>query len=237
VKATAQPFEAEFVGGPVYRLTPNGAWHELEATVGRLVGEGAHLVMCRVPESEEAGARALLDAGFLEVEQLLTLRRTLPSTYAMPPGVDDGTPSDRDACAELGRTCFRYDRFHADPRIRDASADALKAAWSVNSLMGRADRALVFRDEGRVLGFNYCMRREGDAVIDLIAVAAEARGRGIGRALVRGAFAAYAGVLPAMRVSTQESNTPSTALYLSEGFERFTLERTFHYVPDVRHRG
>ncbi len=110
-------------------------------------------------------------------------------------------------------------------------ADEIKARWARNGVNGRADAPLIVREGGAVAGFNLCMRKGEDAVIDLIAVDRRWQGRGLGRKLVEGALAHYAGAAPTMWVSTQEANVASVALYRSAGFALHSVAETWHWTP------
>jgi GNAT superfamily N-acetyltransferase len=232
-----QPFEAEFVGGPVLRLSLGApdAVPALRARLPALLDEAraeqVRLISCRLPvEWHEAGG-VLTGAGFREIEHLHTFERSLSSS--LPPGPDGRiaptAPADHAACIEIGRNAFETDRFHADPLIPRAAADALKARWVRNDLNGRADAALVARDDGLVAGFNLLLRQHDTAVIDLIAVAAGHRGRGLGGALIAAALHHYAGRAARMRVGTQAANEASIALYRRFDFRPVKQEVTFHW--------
>jgi ribosomal protein S18 acetylase RimI-like enzyme len=97
-----------------------------------------------------------------------------------------------------------------------------------NACAGRADAVLVAREGGRVVGFNACLLNGDRAVIDLIAVAETAQGRGCGRKLVDGALACYAGKATEMRVGTQSRNLASLALYRACGFAVVETAMTLH---------
>ena len=108
-------------------------------------------------------------------------------------------------CIEIARGSFTHDRFHADPEISDVAANALKAVWARNSLVGAL--MSVWSPEMQRNSRFYLLPAGVDyAVIDLIAVAASHRGNGLGSKLVDGALAYYAGTKAIMRVGTQEAN-------------------------------
>ena len=232
VAVAAQGFEAEIFGAPVWRL---------ELDVGTEVGtlaavmqdarqKGVALVSVRVPAGSSAG-NVLAGAGFRRIERLLTLRRDIPSAPAPVAGATLAFRGDAEACAAIGRVSFSFDRFHADPQIANSVANEIKARWARNGVNGRADAPLVVRDAGAVAGFNLCMRKGEDAVIDLIAVDPRWQGRGFGRKLVEGALAHYTGVAQTIWVSTQSTNTASLALYCSAGFAPHSAADTWHWTP------
>jgi ribosomal protein S18 acetylase RimI-like enzyme len=233
-----QPFESALLPGPAFRLRlpDEAADHRPTPGLGGLAAwaseTGVGLVTARVPAAAAGLQAALAGAGFRAIERLVTLERTLEAGEAWPAGVRRGDPADAEPCAAIARTTFRHDRFHADPQIEPAVADALKARWVLNAFAGRADCCLVAGEPGQVTGFNLCLRTGDLAVIDLIAVAADAQGRGIGRSLVAASLAHYAAAGAArLRVGTQATNVASLALYRRAGFVPVAEAVTFHLVP------
>lgn len=228
------PFESEHFGGSVLRLVIADskvvAGRDIALLSHPALEEGARLISCRISASS-GYASALEEAGYRRVERLLTYWRPVPSEAVASHGVIEPIEQEFPSIITIGEKNFTYDRFHADPYIENAIADAIKAAWVKNSLMGRADLSLIAKSDGVVSGFVLCVRREGNAEIDLIAVAPEARNRGIGRALVIGAVNRYAGKVEKIFVKTQETNLPSRSLYESCGFQLFKEEETFHFIP------
>ena len=232
VAVAAQGFEAEIFGAPVWRLDLDAGSDTaaLAAVTQDARQNGVALVSARVSAGSPIG-NVLAGAGFRRIERLLTLRRDIAGAPAPVAGVTMAGRGDAEACAAIGRASFSFDRFHADPRIADAVADEIKARWARSGVNGRADAPLIVREADTVAGFNLCMRRGEDAVIDLIAVDPRWRGRGFGRKLVEGAFAHYAGVAQTMWVSTQDTNTASLALYRSAGFAPHGAADTWHWTP------
>jgi ribosomal protein S18 acetylase RimI-like enzyme len=215
-----QPFEAEHLGAPVWRLDdPDQAAMAIAAAREGGVG----LVYHRGPVGE---ASWLASIGFRHVETLVTYEGARP-VGPVPSAVRVATPSDADVVAEIARRAFSTDRWHADPLIATGKADAFKAAWARNDVLGRADVVYLVEKDGEVAGFNAVLRKDAMAVIDLIAVAAEFRGGGLGSALI----AAMAGLTEShVRVGTQATNKASIALYQSVGFREVSRAETWHWV-------
>jgi len=228
-----QAFESDIFGAPVWRLTvaPDERVKKssIEEMVNHARSEGVALIACRLPERSPA-RYSLRDSGFRKVERLVTLYRPLPVEMEMPDGVEIGSGDDTAAAVEVGRTVFNFDRYHADPEIPKDIADAIKADWVRNGMNGRADAPFVARVDGKLAGFNLCMRHGDDAVIDLIGVADGYQGRGIGASLVTGAIVHYSGRARRMRVGTQENNTVSLAMYRRAGFEPHDVAETWHWT-------
>jgi ribosomal protein S18 acetylase RimI-like enzyme len=234
-----QAFESVELGLATGRIEAIQAWKPDEdahvladlaaKTVSDMKSEGVALAACRLPEARIGAVNALESVGFSMVECLLTLTRPLAGAPEMPAGIGLAEADEGEDCARLAGRCFTSDRFHADSRIADSAADRLKEAWIHNSAKGRADAMLVARRDGRVVGFNACMRNGSTAIIDLIGVAPEAQGQGHGRALVEGALAHYAAAgAEEMAVGTQSGNVASLALYQSCRFRIRSSQFTLH---------
>ena len=224
-------FEAGFLNCPVWRLRDAGAAAE---TVLEARKRNVGLILCRLPEDAALAGR-LDQAGFRKVEVLVTLACPVQKRE-MPMGVSLSERSEEDAlaCSKIGRSAFRYDRFHADPRIDDAAADALKATWVANSVRGRADSILLYRDaDHRIAGFNACLYDENSrsAIIDLIGIGIGSQRKGIGTRLIDGMHAHYFGRAEEIRLGTQLANEASIAFYRRNGFEEVKREQTWHWMP------
>lgn len=127
-------------------------------------------------------------------------------------------------------------RFRRDPRMPAAKADALYEIWIRRSLAGEiADQVFAWCDPGsdQPLGFVTVALHEGVGNIGLIAVAAAARGRGIGARLVYAAMR-YAATQGAQRleVMTQGANQEACRLYQRCGFSLVLRSRVFHVWAD-----
>jgi len=223
------PFETDMLGIPTASLDAACALASgpLETTLEMARREGIKLVTCRCPASDRGAINALQDCGFRVIECLLTLGRRLDVPAERPARVRLARREDAEAVAQIGASTFRFDRFHADARVSDQAADRLKGAWARNAVEGRADAVFVAEDDGRIAGFNACLLRE-DAVIDLIGVAKDMQGKGIGRDLVRTSLSYYAGKAARMIVGTQSANHASLALYQSAGFRVDNSAFTLH---------
>ncbi|WP_259312735.1 GNAT family N-acetyltransferase [Capillimicrobium parvum] len=160
-----------------------------------------------------AQLQALCDAGMRVVDVGVTLART---GTAQPLRLEWAEPGDAEALARIAETAFTRTRFHLDPDIPDAVATAIKRDWVANALAGaRGDGVLVQRRDGVAVGFLVLVKRGDDAVIDLIGVAPEHQGAGVGRTLVRGLL----GMVPgAVSVGTQAANVGSIRFYERLGF-------------------
>ena len=156
------------------------------------------------------------------------LRRDAPQPAA---GVRMAMPADETAVADVALAGFGYSRFHLDPRVPRDAADRIKGDWVRSWFAGRrGDAMLVAEVDGRVAGFCQLLRTDDAAVIDLIAVARLARGRGVARAMLR-AVDALPWEVERVEVGTQVANVPSVRLYESDGFRLVGAEYVLHRHP------
>ncbi len=234
-----EPFESGILGGPVFRLSfPAQAASPGGDEVGLLVEEarraGARLVSCRIPAARRELASVLERGGFRPIETLVTYRRPLRPAPSVPPGVRPATAIDAAACVAIARTAFGYDRYHVDPEIERSAADEIKAKWVANAFAGRADSIHVACESDAIAGFVICQLAGSEVTIDLIAVAQDKRGRGLGAELVAGALRHYDGRAETMRAGTQASNLPSNRIYRRFNFAIIDEAVTFHLTPMAR---
>jgi ribosomal protein S18 acetylase RimI-like enzyme len=196
----------------------------------------------RVDASDLSSLHVLESAGFITVDGILTFILDLNSNprpsdeeqqQLRPSGMRLrlATAADSEAVAEVGRSAYTYDRFHADPLITTRRADDLHADWLRNSCAGTAaDAVLLAEDNNGILGFVTCKLQQDTlshldrsvGTIVLVATTARARGKGIGRALTLTALDWFREQRTRLvEVGTQLRNNPATRLYQSCGFRLF----------------
>ncbi|MCL4809445.1 MAG: GNAT family N-acetyltransferase [Thermoanaerobaculia bacterium] len=135
----------------------------------------------------------------------------------------------------LALAAGEYSRFRVDPRIPSGAFQRLYETWIRRSCAGEiADAVIEAREPGIGLCGMVTVSVDGDeGSIGLIAVAAEARGRGIGAILLRGAeeFMAGKGATRA-RVVTQGANRPACRLYESACYDVVSQTDVYHFWLD-----
>ncbi|MBM3457576.1 MAG: GNAT family N-acetyltransferase [Armatimonadetes bacterium] len=214
----------EVLERPVYRVAfgdsepPDGA----NPFAGKEDAEAFYFA--KIAANRVDQVRALERAGFFVVDVNVTLDREPARDDApLPVLVRDSRLEDMDPVLEIAASCFVYSRFHLDPLMPNELADRIKREWIRNYLLGnRGERLLVAEHEGRPAGFLAVLAADihghSYRVIDLIGVAKEAQGHGIGRSLSRHFISRYAGQCERLRVGTQVANIPATRLYEQCGF-------------------
>jgi len=184
---------------------------------------GRALYFAKVPVAEGAAVSQLEDAGFHVVDTQLTFERAPQDLPTASPEVRLAAPQDRQAVLDIAGSCFRFSRFHQDPKIGLRAAHEVKRAWAANCLdRKRGEEVLVALADGRVAGFLAVLlaseRGETTAIIDLVGVAPHTQRRGLGAALVRSFIARWGSRAARLRVGTQAANSASVRVYESCGF-------------------
>lgn len=181
----------------------------LEAVTGALIARGTRLLILDVgPYSVDRGLVRAAD--LVSVERIVEYERAdcrvapRASTLEIRPYV----PSDRDAVLALERRSFPWLWWNSQDEW-----DAYVATPEVDVIVGF--------ERGRMVGYagTTCYRREGH--LDRLAVQEADQGKGFGAALLVEALARLdrAGARR-VRLTTQEDNVRSQALYERYGFRR-----------------
>jgi ribosomal protein S18 acetylase RimI-like enzyme len=138
-------------------------------------------------------------------------------------------PAHVEAVAAIGAEAFATSRFHLDPAMPPGAADRIKREWARNCAAGaRGAGTLVVLRDGVPAGFLAVLADGPARVIDLVAVGAAHRGRGLGRALVAAFIARFGPAADELRVGTQAANVASLRLYESMGFRVASTAYALH---------
>ena len=195
--------------------------------------DGRAFVDAKVPENDTTGLQGLQALGFVVVDTNIQFTRP---AGPLPHGTGQARAAvagDEAGVRALAADAFVFDRFHRDPAIGHDAACRLKAEWAGNYFAGkRGDRMIVTEDDAGITGFLQLLRgKNGDTVIDLVAVGERSRGKGIARAMI--GMAANAPDTGAMLVGTQIANLPSIGLYQSLGFIQASASHVLHFHKDT----
>lgn len=107
-----------------------------------------------------------------------------------------------------------HTRLHKDPKISDEAANT--GRWMMMQQAASQGDCLVIGKDAFVI-----FHREGSVRVDFIAVRPEARGKGLGKALIHH----IGGKIIA---GTQSTNEAANAFYRSLGFHVTKMQRTYH---------
>jgi ribosomal protein S18 acetylase RimI-like enzyme len=230
VSTTRDAWLSERFGYPVYTVDADTD----AKTVGEALRDDAPaFYQARVGADRVDRIRLLVAAGMYPVDVTLTLGRAPGDAGEADPAIVEAGPEHREETLALARSAFRYSRFHLDPLVPDSIADEIKRAWVESYFEGRrGERLLVALRDGSVAGFLAVLAGREDGVetrvIDLVAVAPEARGTGVGSALSRTFASAARDACDALRVGTQAANVPALRLYERLGFTTVSTAYVLH---------
>jgi dTDP-4-amino-4,6-dideoxy-D-galactose acyltransferase len=191
----------------------------------------SHAIDCLyfLADTQDAGATGLVrDFSLTDIR----IRFELPLRLEAPSGSNLVRPfqsGDLPALRALARVSHRDSRFYYDGRFPVAKCDELYDTWIQRSAGGWADAVFVAEWEGRPAGYISCHLSGSDGSIGLIAVDEQARGKGLGRALVESSIAFFRerGMDRAL-VVTQGRNIASQRLYQRCGFLTESVHYWFH---------
>lgn len=227
------------MGQPVFKVVPaNLANAQAVAELGAHI-KASHqaFYFVRVPADRVAlvDAGQALGFGVVDVNVTLTQPGSRAGEIGTVPGVTvtSARPDHSTDAIEIAGKAFHFSRFHLDPRIDRAVADRVKREWIRSYTLGkRGDDLLVAIIENQVVGFLAALRvvdaGRRVAVIDLIAISADYRKRGVGTALIAHFIAKYRDSSDDLRVGTQVANVASFRLYQRTGFSISRAEYLLH---------
>ncbi len=126
---------------------------------------------------------------------------------------------DVNILALMARNSFLNAYRYNDKNLDKNKVDDLYSEWIKNSCNGRANAVLVHEINKILSGFIACNINGDTGLIDLIAVAKEARGQGIGQKLVLNSLAWFKDKVSRVEVYTEAMNYPSLKMYQNNGFK------------------
>lgn len=151
-----------------------------------------------------------------------------PKISALTQDVRLATTEDEEDVVRLAGLSFRYSRFHLDPRLNPLAAK-IKMEWARNFFRGkRGDFMAVIRHQKETVGFAQVLRRANSTlVLDLIAVDAKVRAKGLGGRLL--AFV-ETGMADANKITvgTQAANVEAVRFYESAGYRMTSSSHVLH---------
>ncbi|HIE11571.1 MAG TPA: GNAT family N-acetyltransferase [Kiritimatiellae bacterium] len=158
---------------------------------------------------------------------------SLPPTDAA--NVREWRPGDLSLLCEIARESHTDSRYFFDRNFPDSACRAFYEEWIRRSCAGYADRVLVAEDSGVPVGYITCHRRPRSfsspesGQIGLIGVHRDARGRGVGRGLIRRALRWFRQEgIERVSVVTQARNIAAQCLYQSVGFRTYSVQTWYH---------
>lgn len=179
-------------------------------------------------------------AGFQLVDMRVQLDLSIAAPRRRPPATRDAlrirpaTAADLPSIRPIAADVHTDSRYFFDPRVPRERARALYETWIERSVTsGLADTVIVAEQAGVASGYiTGRLDPDASASIGLIGVGEQARGLGVGTALVH-ALLEWAESKGAQRVTvvTQGRNVQAQRLYQAAGFRTRAVSLWFHYWP------
>jgi ribosomal protein S18 acetylase RimI-like enzyme len=192
------------------------------------------MAYAKAPADVPSGVEeALCAEGFAPIDTAVTLERPriLDDVDDESFEVRSATAADEVAVVRLAEAALTTSRFSRDPCLTAREAARVKSAWARSYFEGTRGEAMVVAchpDDGVVMGFLLALSSPDRAlVIDLVAVDARARRRGVGRAMTIEAQRHFVRA-ERLRVGTQGSNTSALMAYQRMGFKVVREETVWH---------
>jgi dTDP-4-amino-4,6-dideoxy-D-galactose acyltransferase len=235
------PWDTDFFGIRIARLAvPHLARDDAESLRSWARAERVACVYALIDAGDVQTSQVMADLGAGVADIRLTMAADPLESSAIPAPdlpLREATEADLPTLEEIAATSHRDSRFYADARFPRPRVDELYRVWLRNALRG-GDRVVTFDHEGRAAGYVTCAisaRGSGASTgrIGLVAVAKEARGRGVGSALLAAVMSdlARAGAAT-VQVVTQGRNVAAQRAYQRRGFRTERVEHWYHLWLD-----
>jgi ribosomal protein S18 acetylase RimI-like enzyme len=210
------PWDSEFFGFEVGRVA---AAADLAAVASDADADGIRCLYFLCPAEDDGGLAAALELGFRPYDVRIELARALDVAPTAPPGIREASEADGPTLDAIARGRLRGTRFWNDPHFDRGRVADLYSAWLRRGLTTSPRRRTLTVDGSA--GFVTCGfdldRRAG--TIELIAVAENAAGQGLGASLLAAADAAFAAAgCEVAEVVTQARNIAAQRLYQAAGY-------------------
>lgn len=222
-------WDSAFFGFPIGRATPALRVEELKGVVEEAERCRLRCTYLLVPASDHELLNAAQRQGFLVRDVRVELERAVSGHPAALEEVRYAGVEDLAVLQSLARSRFVGTRFFADPGFPSERSAELYVEWLSRALRGADGLAALMTNDAS--GFVVCDAKADSrtGTIGLIAVASDATGRGIGRTLVAGAGALFAGAsLARATVVTQAHNVAALRLYDSQGYRIVKVDYWLH---------
>jgi dTDP-4-amino-4,6-dideoxy-D-galactose acyltransferase len=155
----------------------------------------------------------------------LTENKSFPESVC----VYDGAKHDYDDLLELVYLSGHDSRFRKDSFFGEEAFQKLYKTWIDKSILATSPKVLVEVEHGKILGFIAIKQEANQAFIELVAVAPEAQGKGVGLKLIN-TVESLVGPSVDLYVPTQQTNQLACRFYSKCGFKISDKQYIYHYA-------
>lgn len=189
-------------------------------------------LMCLLVDADRPEqAQKAEEQGYRYMDTRVTLER---QTASFGSGARLARIEDLAVLMKIAHSSHRITRFYADSRLPDERCDELYEEWIRRSFAGWADIVLVSDRDDKAVGYITVHLNGETASIGLIAVAEDARNKGVGAELVSSAVNWSKGQgAKKMSVVTQGRNVDAQRLFQRCGFQTTQTQLWFHRWYDA----
>lgn len=233
------PWDSEFFGFPIGKVT-EGEMDRIDGVaLDRWAGANGIRCVYLLAAPDMAATRRAEAMGFELADVRLILDREILASEGsgrLPGGLREAGPHDAAALWDAAIACDFDTRFTADSRFPQEKAREMYARWATGLVRGARSTVFLAEDAGRIQGFSTASLSDGKAHarLDLIAVLAAGRGKGLGHRLVEAVMGwAKAAGAERMEVVTQGTNIAAQRLYQANGFRTRECSFCFHKWYDL----
>jgi ribosomal protein S18 acetylase RimI-like enzyme len=168
---------------------------------------------------------------------------SVDATFHMKPDPIHRNPYSVDNEIRIEEYCDKYDsafsalikntaqffagtQYYNSPYFDRRLCDLFYRRWILKDIGGRSNRNYLAIYENRIVGFSLCIEKDNEAIIDLIWVDEDMRGRGVGTLMIYKLFNDVKNKV--VKVPTQITNSNAINLYIKTGFKIKDIYAAYH---------
>jgi RimJ/RimL family protein N-acetyltransferase len=222
-----------------FALTQSGTDVDLNDFLQWVTGNSIEVVTCRLPHEKLAESMCLEQLGFRFIEMVLHPVAEGLEKFPSPDlrlFVADATKEDLSLIGNIAEQVFRFERYHADPRIDSTLADQRYKRWALSSYASQSQKLVKVVDREQVLiGFFVYEELTNNSVYwHLTAINKDFQGQGLGYQAWLTLISHHKDAgFDTIRTTISARNCPVLNLYSKLGFRFDPPEMTFHWIRET----
>jgi dTDP-4-amino-4,6-dideoxy-D-galactose acyltransferase len=225
-----QGWDSTFFGFSIGRIVGESqAEDDLPTSVAAADAAAVRCLYYLCPADDDGSLHAALNLGFRPYDVRIELERRLEGALQPSSSVHEARPVEAPLLERIARERLQGTRFWSDPGFEPERVADLYAAWLERGLSTAPQRRTLVVEEAA--GFVICHFDSARSLgtIELIAVAVESAGKGLGGRLVAAADHAFATAdCDRAVVVTQGRNIAAQRLYQRHGYRTTRVDLWLH---------